>query len=251
MSDCGEYEKLISLYVDGELPEPEKTGLEAHMAECSRCRRLCDAFRAISLSLGEEAAPAGFSSGVMAAVKTQGESGASRAKKPGKSWPKYLALAACIALAALTTVRLALPSRSRTADAGGAQPAQFGIAAAPGVVETKDMPAEENGADAAMPYSLELPEPEEAVMLRVSGAAQTQTDDPERIAEFAKLLSFESDASPEEVSGEAIYLVSLEYEEGSETMSVWINGDNLFCLREGVGFYSAAGSAEDLLEAIG
>ena len=57
MSDCGEYEKLISLYVDGELPEPEKTGLEAHMAECSRCRRLCDAFRAISLSLGEEAAP--------------------------------------------------------------------------------------------------------------------------------------------------------------------------------------------------
>ena len=233
MSDCGEYEKLISLYMDGELPEPEKTGLEAHMAECSRCRRLCDAFRAISLSLGEEAAPAGFSSGVMAAVKTQGESGASRAKKPGKSWPKYLALAACIALAALTTVRLALPSGSRTADAGGAQP------------------AEENGADAAMPYSLELPEPEEAVMLRVSGAAQTQTDDPERIAEFAKLLSFESDASPEEVSGEAIYLVSLEYEEGSETMSVWINGDNLFCLREGVGFYSAAGSAEDLLEAIG
>ena len=188
---------------------------------------------------------------VSAAVKTQGESGASRAKKPGKSWPKYLALAACIALAALTTVRLALPSGSRTADAGGAQPAQFGIAAAPGVVETKDMPAEENGVDAAMPYSLELPELEEAVMLRVSGAAQTQTDDPERIAEFAKLLSFESDASPEEVSGEAIYLVSLEYEEGSETMSVWINGDNLFCLREGVGFYSAAGSAEDLLEAIG
>ena len=115
------------------------------------CRSLCDAFRAISLSLGEEAAPAGFSSGVMAAVKTQGESGASRAKKPGKSWPKYLALAACIALAALTTVRLALPSGSRTADAGGAQPAQFGIAAAPGVVETKDMPAEENGVDAAMP----------------------------------------------------------------------------------------------------
>ncbi len=122
MSDCGEYEKLISLYMDGELPEPEKTGLEAHMAECSRCRRLCDAFRAISLSLGEEAAPAGFSSGVMAAVKTQGESGASRAKKPGKSWPKYLALAACIALAALTTVRLALPSGSRTADAGAGVP---------------------------------------------------------------------------------------------------------------------------------
>lgn len=86
--------------------------------------------------------------------------------------------------------------REQDGDAGGAQPAQFGIAAAPGVVEKKDMPAEENGADAAMPYSLELPEPEEAVMLRVSGAAQTQTDDPERIAEFAKLLSFESDASP-------------------------------------------------------
>ena len=90
MSDCGEYEKLISLYMDGELPEPEKTGLEAHMAECSRCRRLCDAFRAISLSLGEEAAPAGFSSGVMAAVKTQGESGRAGRKSPERAGPNTL-----------------------------------------------------------------------------------------------------------------------------------------------------------------
>ena len=95
-----------------------------------------------------------------------------------------------------------------------------------------------------------------AVLLLVCGAIflngryAQQVEETDKILGQATLVDgTEGDA--EEVSGEAIYLVSLEYEEGSETMSVWINGDNLFCLREGVGFYSAAGSAEDLLEAIG
>ena len=84
MSECDRFEMLISEYVDGELQEPEKTELELHLKRCSRCRRLCDAFRAISLSLGEEAAPAGFTAQVMAAVSTRGESGATMAKKPGR-----------------------------------------------------------------------------------------------------------------------------------------------------------------------
>ncbi len=122
MSECDRFEMLISEYVDGELQEPEKTELELHLKRCSRCRRLCDAFRAISLSLGEEAAPAGFTAQVMAAVSTRGESGATMAKKPGKSWPKYLALAACLALAVLTTVRLSPPSRGGGGGAGPRRP---------------------------------------------------------------------------------------------------------------------------------
>ena len=58
MSECDRFELLISEYLDGELQEPEKTELESHLRKCSRCRRVCDAFRAISLSLGEEAAHA-------------------------------------------------------------------------------------------------------------------------------------------------------------------------------------------------
>lgn len=112
MSECDRYLEMISQLVDGELLEPQKTELLAHLNGCANCRRVYDAFNAISLSLGETAAPEGFAEGVMAAVRTQGGHGSRRAKKPGKSQVRYMALAACIVLAVLATVRLALPSES-------------------------------------------------------------------------------------------------------------------------------------------
>ena len=99
MSECDRYLEMISQLVDGELPEPQKTELLAHLDGCANCRRVYDAFSAISLSLGETAAPEGFAEGVMAAVRTQGGHGSRRAKKPGKSQVRYMALAACIVLA--------------------------------------------------------------------------------------------------------------------------------------------------------
>ena len=94
MSECDRYLEMISQLVDGELPEPQKTELLAHLDGCANCRRVYDAFNAISLSLGETAAPEGFAEGVMAAVRTQGGHGSRRAKKPGKSQVRYMALAA-------------------------------------------------------------------------------------------------------------------------------------------------------------
>ena len=69
MKDCGEYQREISLLIDGELAEPQKTGLLRHIGQCDECRRVYDAFNAISLSLPEEAAPAGFAEDVMSAIK--------------------------------------------------------------------------------------------------------------------------------------------------------------------------------------
>ena len=59
MRECGEYQELISLMLDGELTEPQKTGLLRHLEQCEDCRRVYSAFKAISLSLSqEEEAPA-------------------------------------------------------------------------------------------------------------------------------------------------------------------------------------------------
>ena len=108
MSECDKYQEMISQMLDGELPEPHKTELVKHLGCCPDCRRVYDAFSAISLSLGETAAPEGFAGDVMAAVRTQGVHGSGRSKAPGKSLARYLALAACLVLAVLATVRLAL-----------------------------------------------------------------------------------------------------------------------------------------------
>lgn len=153
MSECDRYLEMISQLVDDELPEPQKTELFKHLDSCANCRRVYDAFNAISLSLGETAAPEDFAEGVMAAVRTQGGHGSSQAKRPGKSPVRYLALAACIALAVLATVRLALPSDSMGAAAGEPMPAQFGIAAAPGELDPRSADAADDwqADDGALP----------------------------------------------------------------------------------------------------
>ena len=105
MSECDKYQEMISQMLDGELPEPHKTELVKHLGCCPDCRRVYDAFSAISLSLGETAAPEGFAGDVMAAVRTQGVHGSGRSKAPGKSLARYLALAACLVLAVLARAR--------------------------------------------------------------------------------------------------------------------------------------------------
>lgn len=266
MSDCDRFESLISEYVDGELLEPQKTELENHMRQCAHCRRLCDAFRSISLSLGEEAAPAGFAEDVMAAVRTRGESGATRDKKPGKSWPKYLALAACLALAVLTTVRLSLPSGTTGQAPPEAQAAQFGLAAVPKEFDSErsadsdageitdsvndaSVSAQDSDGSAYAPTPIEAPE--DIVRLSISGELEAVLTDADSIATVAGILSYGDEAASLDTSAEASCQVSVEYDDGFEILSVWISGDELFCASEGGDAYEALGSPAELMDALG
>ena len=97
MKDCGEYQREISLLIDGELAEPQKTGLLRHIGQCGECRRVYDAFNAISLSLPEEAAPAGFAEDVMSAIKGLNVTPmpVPEKKRPFR-WKRAAALAACL-----------------------------------------------------------------------------------------------------------------------------------------------------------
>jgi anti-sigma-K factor RskA len=45
--------QLLSVYLDGELPSPWKEKMERHLASCSQCRETLDAWRKLSVSLGE------------------------------------------------------------------------------------------------------------------------------------------------------------------------------------------------------
>ena len=69
MNGCEKYQEIMSLMLDGEAVESGKTELRAHLATCSECRSVYEAFKAISLSLEALEAPASLAPGVMKAVR--------------------------------------------------------------------------------------------------------------------------------------------------------------------------------------
>ena len=80
MKECEEFAPLLSACVDGELTEEERAEVLAHVSECEKCRRLLGELTALHAALGEledEDVPAGFTEGVMAAMRAE-----KAAKKP-------------------------------------------------------------------------------------------------------------------------------------------------------------------------
>lgn len=272
MSGCDRYLEMISELVDGELTEPHKTELLEHLEACPGCRRVYDAFSAISLSLGETAAPEGFAADVMAAVKTQGGSGSKRTRRPGKSLVRRLALAACIVLAVLASVRLALPSDNLVSGSSAEpQAAQFGVAAAPGELGPRELEQDAAGeqpaandaeppseaADGASPELCGLPgaggfplDLDSVTSIDVDGGAGRRTiSDGEHILLIASLLCPADGEAPQEL-GDAYCSLGFNFEGGSSTFDVYVSGGALFCRADGGEAYAAEGSPDQLLDAL-
>lgn len=91
-----EHEKcieLISSLIDGELSDAESTGVREHIASCPECRRVYEAFSAVSDSLCEsEDVPDGLHEDIISGIKR------SEKKRPRLIWLKSLSAAACLAL---------------------------------------------------------------------------------------------------------------------------------------------------------
>ena len=84
MKECEEFAPLLSAFVDGELTEEERAEVLAHVSECEKCRRLLGELTALHAALGEledEDVPAGFTEGVMAAVRAEKAAKKPQAKK--------------------------------------------------------------------------------------------------------------------------------------------------------------------------
>ncbi len=114
MKKCEEFAPLLSAYFDGELTEEERAELRAHVMECEACQKLLGEMTALHEAfgaLGEEEVPAGFTEGVMAAVRAEKAAAKPQTKKRS-AWRRMAPLAACAALVLLAAA-VALPQMDK------------------------------------------------------------------------------------------------------------------------------------------
>ncbi|MDD6188405.1 MAG: anti-sigma factor [Clostridiales bacterium] len=72
MNACDKYIELISAAMDGEISDVDCAALEAHLESCPECRKVSEAFSAISGSFPhEEEVPESFTAGTMAKIKAE------------------------------------------------------------------------------------------------------------------------------------------------------------------------------------
>lgn len=118
MRTCGEYEELISAFIDGALPEREQAELMEHMAGCTGCQQYFDdqiALHDALSGLEDVPAPADLAGRVMEQVRsTAQERPARRGPGPLPRWGRWAALAACCALVLLGAWRLLGPDAGFT-----------------------------------------------------------------------------------------------------------------------------------------
>lgn len=103
--DCGELERAIDAYLDGEFDARERAEADAHLAKCERCRALADTQArirsAIRARLREAMAPPATAGRAPAALRTRIEDALAQSRRP--LWRRALsplplgALAACAA----------------------------------------------------------------------------------------------------------------------------------------------------------
>ena len=103
MTDCEKCREMISCLLDGELDEKERSFVRGHIAGCPECRRVYEAFLAVSAQLREEEPlPDGLHEKIMSGIKAKPK------KKTGVVWIKYLSAAACLAVVIFAGVKSGL-----------------------------------------------------------------------------------------------------------------------------------------------
>ena len=100
MRTCGEYEDMISAFIDGALAERDRAALMEHMAACPACQGYFDQQIALHDALLADAEaicpPEDFAADVMARVRFTPQE---KRKQTAVRWQRWAALAACCALA--------------------------------------------------------------------------------------------------------------------------------------------------------
>ena len=124
MKECEEFAPLLSAFIDGELTEEERAEVLAHVSECEKCRRLLGELTALHAALGEledEDVPAGFTEGVMAAMRAEKAAAKPQVKKRS-TWRRWMPMAACAAIVALAAA-VTIPRTAMKQEANDAAPA--------------------------------------------------------------------------------------------------------------------------------
>lgn len=141
MTNCDDYQELISRLLDGDLSKAERAELAEHVKSCPDCAAVYVAFRSLSEHLGEdlEEVPSALHETIMADVRREGLRARNSAHRAHRTWHYVLTAAACLVL--LVSAGLSLPKI-----VGRQKDAAPSLGAAPRSTESVVM-AEESEAD--------------------------------------------------------------------------------------------------------
>lgn len=96
MKECEHYQELISRLLDEDLTVDEDAALKSHLESCAECRRMFEAFSAVSRLAGEtEEPPEALHENIMARIRR------AEIKKKNRRLRPVLAAAACLAVVLL------------------------------------------------------------------------------------------------------------------------------------------------------
>jgi len=112
--NCPSFEKLIALWVEGDLPGREAGAVEEHLSACSPCREFARELRASQAALGtlrqdtvEETVLQGFRARVLNNLPAENS-------RPGDPRWRYALAASLIVVLAVSVLKLAPRSKVRT-----------------------------------------------------------------------------------------------------------------------------------------
>ncbi len=282
MIGCEKYQEIMSRMLDGEVEESEKTELQAHLAVCSECRGIYEAFNAISLSLEVEEAPASLAPGVMKAVREMAASEPEPqiplrlVKRKPRMFARVAAMAACLAIIVFAVSRSDFFDKRVGAD-NDAQPAQFGIMGAAtgdeaqkkvadggsadegldvesGYLDKSDdlFPSacgmsDVGGYDAANISSIEIYYTAEGPAEQASRILTDQDD----VEEFLDMIRYSDEYVSNVPEGDGDYHICFVSDSPDHGISLWIDDGKLICRDDGMmDPYVACGLAEDLYDIV-
>ena len=160
MTDCTEYEVLLSARLDGELTRSESARLDAHLAACPSCQALAAQLEALRAELEgmNPVPPASLAKNVMEQVRNEAKTIPFPAKPaPKKHLARYGAFAAALALVIaggsfLAADRFGASSdmaetAAVAAEAEDTLPDEDWVEAAEAPTETADVPMEDTAAE--------------------------------------------------------------------------------------------------------
>lgn len=100
MTNCEQYQELISRMLDDDLSKAERGALAAHVKTCPDCAAVYVAFRSVSEHLGAELeeVPDALHENIMAEVRRDSIRSRNSVQRSHRSWHTVLTLAACLVL---------------------------------------------------------------------------------------------------------------------------------------------------------
>lgn len=156
MENCNKYQDQISAFIDGLLTEEERLELMEHMAGCPACQQYFDDQIAIHdavISL-EADAPEGFTDAVLARVRETKQDTSDKKAFAFPHWKRWIATAACCAVAALGV--MSLGSRNEFGPAASQNAVSYDLARSESVSVAADTSAAD---DKSVTYTTQASEP--------------------------------------------------------------------------------------------